>query len=123
MPLISSGDVDVFETHGARFSSYVRPSRGGGQLCTWRVDVPAGLRGAPHRPSREEGICCVDGELTIALDGTEHHLRPGDVAYVPSGSEIRLDGGPGGGAALTTSLAGLEATMSDGSRLRPPWTR
>ena len=62
------------------------------------------------------------GELTIALDETEYRLRPGDVAYVPSGSEIRLDGGPGGGAALTTSLAGLEATMSDGSTLRPPWT-
>jgi hypothetical protein len=47
---------------------------------------------------------------------------PGDVAYVPAGSDIRLDGGPGGGAAWTTSLAGLEATMSDGSLLRPPWT-
>jgi quercetin dioxygenase-like cupin family protein len=122
VPLISSGDVDVFETHGVRFSSYVRPSRGSDQLCTWRVDVPAGLRGAPHRPSREEVICCVDGELTIAQDGTEHQLRPGDVAYVPAGSEIRLDGGPDGGVALTTSLAGLEATMSDGSQFRPPWT-
>jgi quercetin dioxygenase-like cupin family protein len=122
VPLISSGDVDVFETHGVRFSSYVRPSRGSDQLCTWRVDVPAGLRGAPHRPSREEVICCVGGELTITLDGTEHQLRPGDAAYVPSGSEIRLDGGPGGGAALTTTLAGLEATMSDGSQFRPPWT-
>ncbi len=123
MPFISSADVDVFETHGVRFSSYVRPSRGSDQLCAWRVAVPPGLRGAPHRPSREEVICCVDGELTVTLDGTEHNLRPGDVAYVPSGSEIRLDGGPGGGAALTTSLAGLEATMSDGSLFRPPWTR
>lgn len=122
MPLISSGDVDVFETHGVRFSSYVRPSRGSDQLCTWRVDVPAGLRGTPHRLDREEVICCVDGELAITLDGTEHRLRPGDAAYVPAGSQIRLDGGPGGGAALTTALAGLEATMSDGSRLRPPWT-
>ena len=42
---------------------------------------------------------------------------------LPAGSEIRLDGGPGGGSAWTTSLAGLEATMSDGSQLRPPWTR
>jgi quercetin dioxygenase-like cupin family protein len=122
MSPIASDDVDVFETHGVRFSSYVRPSRGSDQLCTWRVDVPAGLRGAPHRPSREEVICCVDGELTITLDGTEHQLRPGDVAYVPSGSEIRLDGGPDGGVALTTTLAGLEATMSDGSQFRPPWT-
>ncbi len=122
MPLISSGDVDVFETHGVRFSSYVRPSRGSDQLCAWRIDVPAGLRGAPHRPSREEVICCVDGELTITLDAAEHQLRPGAAGYVPAGSESRLDGGPGGGAALTTALAGLEATMSDGTQFRPPWT-
>jgi quercetin dioxygenase-like cupin family protein len=122
VPVITSDDADVFEMHGARFSSYVRPARGGGQLCVWRVDVPAGLEGAPHRPSREEVICCTSGELTVTLDGTAHTLRPGDVARIPAGSEIRLDGGPGGGSALTTTLAGLEATMSDGTRLRPPWT-
>ena len=117
-PPISSADVDVFETHGARFSSYVRPSRSacscapGGSTC-----LP--LRGAPHRPSHEEVICCVGGELTIALDGTEHQPAPRRLAYVPAGSEIRLHGGPGGGAALTTSLACL-STISHGSRLRPP---
>jgi quercetin dioxygenase-like cupin family protein len=122
MPLVTSGDADVFETHGVRFSSYVRPSRGSDQLCAWRVDVPAGPGGTPHRPSREEVICCVDGELTIAMDAAVHRLRPGDAAYVPADSEVRLDGGPAGGAAWVTSLAGLEATMSDGSRFRPPWT-
>jgi quercetin dioxygenase-like cupin family protein len=122
MSVVTSGDAEVFETHGVRFSSYVRPSRNGGQLCAWRINVPAGLRGTPHRPSREEVICCIDGELTLTLDGTGHNLRPGDVAHVPAGSDIRLDGGPGGGTAFTTSLAGLEATMSDGSQLRPPWT-
>ena len=30
MPLITSSDADIFETHGVRFSSYVRPSRGSG---------------------------------------------------------------------------------------------
>jgi len=122
MPLITRTDAEVFETHGVRFSSYVRPSRGSERLCAWRLDVPAGLKGAPHRPSREEIICCLDGELTITLDGVTHSLHAGDVAYVAPGSEIRLDGGPEGGAAWTTSLAGLEATMSDGSQLRPPWT-
>jgi quercetin dioxygenase-like cupin family protein len=123
MSVTTGGDADVFELHGARFSSYVRPSRGGDQLCVWRVEVPAGLAGAAHRPSREEVICCIEGELVITLDGVRHRLRPGDVAQVPAGSEIRLDGGPGGGAALTTALAGLEAVMGDGSRVRPPWTR
>ena len=122
MPLITSNDAEVFEAHGVRFSSYVRPSRGSGQLCAWRVDVPAGHQGAPHTPSREEVICCIDGELTITLEGTAHRLRPGDAAFVPADSAIRVDGGPGGGAAWVTSLAGLEATMSDGSQFRPPWT-
>ena len=122
MPLITSNDAEVFEAHGARFSSYVRPSRGSGQLCAWRVDVPAGHKGAPHTPSREEVICCIDGELTITLEGTAHRLRPGDAAFVPADSEICLDGGPDGGAAWTTTLAGLHATMSDGSQFHPPWT-
>jgi len=65
MPLIASSDAEVFEVHGARFSSYVRPARGSDQLCAWRIEVPAGQKGAPHKPSREEVICCIDGELTI----------------------------------------------------------
>jgi quercetin dioxygenase-like cupin family protein len=122
VPFITSSDAEVFETHGVRFSSYVRPSRGSGELCAWRIDVPAGLEGTPHSPSREEVICCIDGELTITVDGASRRLHSGDVAYVPADSEIRLDGGPEGGAAWTTTLAGLEATMADGSKLRPPWT-
>lgn len=122
MALVTSRDADTFETHGVRFRSYVRPSRGSAQLCTWRVDVPAGHRGAPHRPSHEEVIYCIDGELTITLDGTAHKLCPGDAAYVPPGSEICLDGGPEGGAGWTTALSGLQATMSDGSQFTPPWT-
>lgn len=123
MPKITSSDAEVFEAHGTRFSSYVRPSRGSSELCTWRVDVAPGLTGAPHRPSREEVICCIEGQLTITLDGTQHDLHPGDIAYVPADTQVRLDGGPAGGAALTTSLAGFEATMSDGSRFRPEWAR
>jgi quercetin dioxygenase-like cupin family protein len=123
MPKIARGDAQVFEAHGTRFSSYVRPSRGSSDLCTWRVEVAPGLTGATHRPSREEVICCIEGQLTITLDGTRHDLRPGDVAYVPAEAEVRLDGGPDGGAAWTTSLAGLEATMADGSRFRPEWAR
>jgi quercetin dioxygenase-like cupin family protein len=122
MGYVTGSDAEVFETHGVRFTSFVRPSLGSDQLCAWRAEVPAGLRGAPHRPSREEVIYCLSGEFTLALDGAERTLRPGDAAYVPAGSEIRLDGGPAGGTAWTTTLTGLEATMSDGTRLRPPWT-
>ena len=123
MTLITGSDAEVFDAHGVRFRSYVRPSRGSGHLCAWRIDVPAGQEGAPHTPSVEEVICCIEGELAVTLDGTAHSLHPGDALYVPPGSEIRVDGGPDGGAALTTTLAGMYATMSDGSQFRPPWTQ
>jgi quercetin dioxygenase-like cupin family protein len=123
MPLVTRSEADIFETHGVRFTSYVRPSRGSRALCTWRVDVPPGQAGAPHRPTREEVICCIEGRLELTLDGTQHILHPGDVAYVRADTEVRLDGGPDGGAAWTTTLAGLDAVMSDGSLLQPAWTR
>jgi hypothetical protein len=68
------------------------------------------------------------GDPQVLGEGADRRVARADpdereVAYVPSGSEVRLDGGPGGGAARVTSLAGLEATMSDGSTFRPPWTR
>src|SRR5258707_400602 len=83
MPKIASSDAEVFEAHGSKFSSYVRPSRGSSELCTWRVDVAPGLVGTAHKPTREEVICCVEGQLTLTLDGTRHDLLPGDVAYFP----------------------------------------
>lgn len=121
MSLVTSGEAEVFEAHGVRFRSYARPSLGSGQLCAWRVEVPPGSQGVPHRPSREEVLYCLSGELAITIDGRAHALRPGDAAHVPAGSEIKLDGGPEGGAALTATLAGIEAVMPDGTALRPPW--
>ncbi len=121
MSLVTGGEAEVFEAHGARFSSYARPALGSDQLCAWRVEVPADSRGVPHRPSREEVLYCLSGELAVTVDGTRHTLRPGDAAHVPAGSELSLDGGPHGGAALTATLAGIEAVLPDGTTLRPPW--
>jgi quercetin dioxygenase-like cupin family protein len=55
--------------HGSTFSSFVAPSRGSAQLCAWQLNVPAGLRGVAHRPTREEVLLLLDGELTVTLDG------------------------------------------------------
>ena len=55
MALVTSGDAEVFETHGVRFSSFVRPSRGSDQLCAWRVDVPAGPGGSCEPPASATG--------------------------------------------------------------------
>jgi quercetin dioxygenase-like cupin family protein len=111
----------VHQVHGSTFSSFVAPSRGSAQLCAWRLTVPAGLHGVAHRPTREEVLLLLEGELTVTLDGIATVLATGDVILVPANSEVRVDGGTAGAAAWVTTTPGLEAVMTDGSRIAPPW--
>ena len=121
MPVIRSNETTTFNIHGSQFNSYVAPSRGSSQLCAWRLDVPPGLEGVAHRPSREEVLLVLSGELRVALDGIRTHLQPGDVALVPAGSELCVDAGPQGASAWVTTTPGLEAITADGTRFAPPW--
>lgn len=121
MPVFRSTESTSFEVHGSCFNSYVAPSRGSSQLCAWRLDVPSALEGVAHRPSREEVILVLSGELRVTLDGIESHLLPGDVALVSAHSELRIDAGPHGASAWVTTTPGLEATTDDGTRIAPPW--
>jgi quercetin dioxygenase-like cupin family protein len=123
VPVVPADRAVSFETHGSRFSSYVAPSRGSSQLCAWRLDVPAGLQGAPHRPTREEVLLVLEGELHVTIDGVGSVLHSGDVALVPPHSELRVDAGPTGAAAWVTATPGLEAFLPDGSSIVPPWAR
>jgi quercetin dioxygenase-like cupin family protein len=119
--VIRSADATVHQVHGSTFSSFVAPSRGSVQLCAWQLNVPAGLRGVAHRPTREEVLLLLEGELTVTLDGIATVLAAGDVVLVPANSEVRVDGGPAGAAVWVTTTPGLEAVMADGSRIAPPW--
>ncbi len=121
MPVIRAADGVDHHAHGSTFRSFVAPGRGSVQLCAWQLSVPAGLPGAAHRPSREEVLLVQSGELRITLDGQSADLRPGDVALVPAGSELRVDGGTVTATAWVTTTPGLEAVLADGSRLSPPW--
>jgi len=121
VPVILKTDVVVHLVHGSTFTSYVPASRDGAQLCAWQLTVPAGLRGAEHSPTREEVMLIVDGELRVTLDGVSASVHPGDVVLVPAGSQLRVDGGPAGATAWVTAAPGLEAVMSDGTRVIPPW--
>lgn len=121
MPVIRSQDAVVHEVHGSRFTSYVAPSRGSRQICAWQLTVPPDLRGVPHRPSREEVILVLTGQLDLTLDAVHTRLEPGEVALVPAGSELLVEAGPEGATAWVTTTPGLEAITADGARLRPPW--
>ena len=70
MPVVRPADAALFETHGSRFLSFVSPSKGSSQLCAWQLTVPANVRGVTHRPSREEVLLVLAGELQVTLDGT-----------------------------------------------------
>lgn len=123
MPVIHSEDAVPFETHGSRFLAYVSPSRGSSALCAWQLTVPAHLKGVAHRPSREEVLLVLNGELQVTLDGTSTALHHGDVVLVPAGSELRVDAGPDGAVAWVTTTPGLEAVTADGDRIIPPWAQ
>jgi quercetin dioxygenase-like cupin family protein len=123
MPVIHSDDAVPFETHGSRFLAYVSPSKGSSQLCAWQLTVPANLKGVAHRPSREEVLFVLNGELQVTLDGTSTALHQGDAVLVPADSELRVDAGAEGAVAWVTTTPGLEAVTADGNRITPPWAQ
>jgi len=120
MPFYREVEASPFERHGSRFLSYVAPARSS-QLCAWRLEIPAGLQGVAHRPTREEVLLVLDGELQVTLDDLRSELHSGDVALVPADSELRIDAGPSGATAWVTTTPGLQAVLADGSRISPPW--
>lgn len=121
MPVYTDADAVLFEAHGSRFNSYASPSRNSSQLCGWRLEVPAGLSGTAHRPTREELLLVLEGELRVHIDGAAATAGPGDVVLVPADSEFRVDGGPSGAVAWVSTTAGLQARLPDGSTMSPPW--
>ena len=122
MPVLRDADATLFETHGSRFLSFVAPARGSMEMCAWRLTVPAGSEGVPHRPTRDEVLLVLDGRLRATLDGTFTELVRGDVLHIPAGAEVQIGAGADGATAWVTTTPGLEAVMKDGSRMRPPWT-
>ncbi len=123
MPVIRPVDAVPFQTHGSRFLSYVSPSRGSSQLCAWQLRVPPDLQGVAHRPTRDEVLLVLAGELHVTLDGVCTVLLPGDVVLVTAGSDLRVDAGPEGATAWVTTTPGLEAVTANGTKITPPWTQ
>ena len=83
--------------------------------------MAAGVVGVAHRPSREEVLLVLSGQLRILLAGQPSRLGPGDVVLVPAGTEFRVEAGPNGATAWVTTTPGLTATLPDGSRFAAPW--
>ena len=121
MTIIRASEATTYEVHGSTFHSYVAPFRLQTDVCTWQVEVPPNLQGATHRPSRNEVLRVLSGQLLVSTNGESTFLDAGDVAFIRAGNDFRLDGGPDGGTAWVCTTPGLEAVMDDGSRITPPW--
>ena len=84
MPIIRASEATTYEVHGSTFHSYVAPSRQPTDVCTWQVEVPPNLRGATHRPSRDEVLRVLSGQLVVSTDGESGSLDSGDVVFIRS---------------------------------------
>jgi quercetin dioxygenase-like cupin family protein len=136
MPVVQASDAVVHELHGSVFTSYAAPARGSRELCAWRLEVPPGSRGVPHTVSKEEILLVLSGALRVTLgsaqspadavpaDAVPADAVPGDAVLVPAGTMLQVDNpGPEPATAWVTTSVGLEATIADGSAIRPPWTQ
>ena len=55
------------------------------------------------------------------VDGQRSALSGGDIVFVPTDSELRVDGGNEDAVVWVTTLPGTEAVLADGTRFSPPW--
>jgi quercetin dioxygenase-like cupin family protein len=122
MPVIRSSDAVTHEIHGARFVSYAAPRTGSKELCAWRGEIPPGTKAPAHTVSREEILLLLIGDLLITLDGVTERVTAGDTLIINPGATLAVEN-PTDHTAITwvTTSIGLEAELTDGTRITPPW--
>ncbi|GAA4900744.1 Cupin domain-containing protein [Stackebrandtia albiflava] len=124
MPIIPADAARVHHAHGGTWTSYVSPGLGSDDLCAWRITLPAGATGVPHRVNHEEVLLVLTGELRYEEGGDASTARPGDVIRIPADTPVNLaNPGDTPATAWVTTRSGLVGTFPDGSRVTPEWTR
>jgi quercetin dioxygenase-like cupin family protein len=122
MPFVRSAEAVTHEVHGVRFVAYANPGTGAAQVCAWRGEIPGGTAGVAHTVSQEEVMHILTGRLRFTINGEVADLDPGDVAIVPAGGRLCVDNVADRAATMWVATGvGLQATLPDGSTLRPPW--
>lgn len=54
-------------------------------LEVMRIVLPAGKALPPHRVNGEITVQCIEGEITVGVDGATHAMRAGQLLYVTGG--------------------------------------
>ncbi|KMS89497.1 MULTISPECIES: cupin domain-containing protein [Streptomyces] len=122
MPVVRSSEAVTHEIHGARFVSYATPLTGSRELCAWRGEIPPGTKAPAHTVNREEIFHLLVGELLMTLDGHTERVAAGDTVIVNPGATLAVEN-PTDHTAISwvTTSIGLEAHLTDGTRVTPPW--
>ena len=124
MKIIRAAEAPRFALPGIEFTALASPSRGGADVCTWRITVAPGLASAePHHLDRDEVFMVTAGAIRLRPGGDA--LGPGDAVVVPAGAPIQLsNAGDGPAEAFVAITAGFTATTADGGTVgTPPWAR
>lgn len=111
------------ETPNATMTTLASPTLGPtAGLSLWRVEMEPGATGPLHAFDREQLWTVLDGELTIAVDGTATDLAAGDTVVIPPAVERQVSArtaarlivcGPGEAIATVPG--------EDAARGTPPW--
>jgi mannose-6-phosphate isomerase-like protein (cupin superfamily) len=121
MQVIRAAEAPRFQLPGIEFTGLAAPSRGSGQVCTWKLTVDPGVRGdTAHTLDSDEVFMVLSGSVQVTPDGVA--LGAGDTVVVPAGEPISVTNLGETQAELHVVItAGFTATMPDGSTLQPPW--
>jgi mannose-6-phosphate isomerase-like protein (cupin superfamily) len=122
MTVIRAAEAPRFTLPGIVFTGLAAPSRGSGDLCTWRLTVEGAFASPePHTLDRDEVFMVTAG--AIKLTPTGDTIAAGDAAVVPAGSPIQLSNAGDTEAEVIVAIpAGFAAKAADGSAIgTPPW--
>jgi mannose-6-phosphate isomerase-like protein (cupin superfamily) len=123
MTVIRAAEAPRFEVPGIEFTALAAPSRGSGDVCTWRLTAAPGTDvPEPHTLDRTEVFMVTSGAVRVTPGGEV--LRAGDAAVVPAGEPIQLvNAGDTPAEVYVAIAAGFTGTMADGTTVRPPWAQ
>jgi mannose-6-phosphate isomerase-like protein (cupin superfamily) len=122
MQIIKRTDAPRFALQGVEFEGIAAPSRGSGDVCTWRITVEPGLRSPePHTLDSAEVFMVIAGSIQLSPESDT--VGPGDAAIVPAGMPIQLcNPGDIPAEVYVAIRAGFSAKAADGSPIGPlPW--
>jgi quercetin dioxygenase-like cupin family protein len=125
MPVVRAANAPIFTVDGSHITGLTAPSRGAGELCTWRIEIEPYAKSEAHWLDHEEVFILLDGAITISVAGEDIALQTGDAVSVPARSSLQLINTGRMTAHLVACLpVGAHGTMADGREVgTPPWAQ